>query len=275
MKNVKLFLVFALFCFIGQLHAQTNPEEIKTQDVIYLKNGSVFKGKILEYEKGAVLLLELENGSVIEFEDDEIDRVVQEAIDLDKGKGEEKEEDKEPVRYRKVILKKKEKVYRFRETGIYNATFFSSSNGSHNGELQVGLGVHNVIGYQLNRLFGLGIGVGLDSYSFQDGETLYPIFIEARGYLRKKWHSPYYSMNLGYGFAIADESENVIEAEGGLMVHPCFGMRFGANKDANVMIDVGYKFQYANITRVMPFNGDLEERDLLFKRLTIRLGLLF
>ena len=39
--------------------------------------------------------------------------------------------------------------------------------------------------------------------------------------------------------------------------------------------DVGYKFQYANITRVLPFSGDLEERDLLFKRLTIRLGLLF
>ena len=83
MEKIKLFLVFVLWCFIGQLHAQINPENIKTQDVIYLKNGSIFKGKILEYEKGAVLLLELDNGTVIEFGDEEIDRVVQEAINLE------------------------------------------------------------------------------------------------------------------------------------------------------------------------------------------------
>lgn len=278
MEKIKLFLVFVLWCFIGQLHAQINPENIKTQDVIYLKNGSIFKGKILEYEKGAVLLLELDNGTVIEFGDEEIDRVVQEAINLEMEQEREIDKEKSGQRSRRSLKeskKKRERVYRFRETGRYFATFFSSSNGSNNGELQVGLGIQEVIGYQFNRLFGIGFGTGLDSYSFQDGESIFSIFAETRGYLSKKWHAPYYAMSVGYGIADVEDSENVVEAKGGLMIHPCFGIRLGANKDANVMIDVGYKFQYANITRVLPFSGDLEERDLLFKRLTIRLGLLF
>lgn len=279
MKNVKLFLVFALFCFIGQLYAQTNPKGIKTQDVIYLKNGSIFKGKILEYEKGVALLLELDNGSVIEFDDKEIDRVIQEEIEIEIEQEVEVEKENYDQIYKRLskpsIKKKRQKVYQFRETGTYFMVFFSSSNGSRNGELQVGLGVQEVFGYQFNRSFGLGLGTGLDSYSFQGGETIFSVFAETRGYLSRNWNAPYYSMSLGYGFADENESENVVEAEGGLMIHPSFGMRFGANKNTNVMIDMGYKFQYAHITRVLPFGGDFEERDLLFKRLTVRLGLSF
>ncbi|MCI5083664.1 MAG: hypothetical protein MRY78_18345 [Saprospiraceae bacterium] len=267
MKQLKL-LMLLLIGLSGQLFAQTSPDVIVTQDVVYLLNGSVFKGKILEYEKGAVLLLELEGGSVVEIEDSEIDKVVQEAVEIE-------EKEKKQSNTSKYSKPKEDRVYQFKENGIYNAIYFSSSNGQANGELQVGIGAHNVFGYQFNRWFGLGFGVGVDSYSFQDGETLFPVFLEARGYFKKSWSTLFYSMNAGYGFATTNEEEQIIEADGGLMFHPCVGYRFGANKDANVLIDFGYKFQWASFTRQLEFTGDREVRDLLFKRMTIRLGLIF
>ena len=211
----------------------------------------------------------MKDATTLEFKESEIDRVVQKAVETDIS--EEVDEQGAAKKPEKIILKR----YKFREKGYYNATYFSSSSGWNQDELQIGLGAHNVTGYQFNRMFGLGFGFGIDAYSFDEGEVLYPVFVEVRGYLKEKWHTPYYSLNVGYGFAILDEESENAEATGGIMIHPAIGFRFGANKDTNVLMDIGYKFQRAEFTRDLRFSGDRELREILFKRMTFRLGLLF
>ncbi|MCO6476155.1 MAG: hypothetical protein J5I94_06000 [Phaeodactylibacter sp.] len=232
-------------------------------DVIYLKNGSTFEGKILEYQQGSTLRLQLRSGGEIEFREEEIRRIEQ---------GWEPEAEVEDI---PRIEPEKKKAYAFKEKGMYNATYFSTLSGSANGVFQLGLGIHNVTGYQFHRLFGLGAGFGVDTYSFDEGETLYPVFAEARGYLSRKRVAPYYSGNLGYGFAFKNRDELINKAEGGIFFRAALGLRLGADEGTNVLVDLGYQYQEAYFERRTPFQNEIEEKRLEFNRIVIRIGLIF
>ncbi len=235
-------------------------------DVIYLKNGSKFEGRILEYQQGSTLRLQLRPGGEIEFREEEIRRIEQ------GWEPEEAEVEKEDI---PRIEPEKKKAYAFKENGMYNATYFSTLSGSADGIFQLGLGIHNVTGYQFHRLFGLGAGFGVDTYSFDDGETLYPVFAEARGYLSRKRVAPYYSGNIGYGFAFRNSDELINKAEGGIFFRAALGLRLSADEGTNVLVDLGYQYQEAYFERRTPFQNEIEEKRLEFNRIVIRIGLIF
>ena len=247
-------------------------------DVVLLNNNSSFKGKIIEEKEGEYLLLKLSGGDILRLEAHEIKKVTQEQEDgtYSERRSSKVRRTKEEFRAEwKESRSAKRNIYEFKEKGFYNATYFSSTSGEQEGEFNFGLGFHNVFGYQFSRLFGLGLGLGLDTYSFESGETLYPVYLEGRGYFREKINSPYYAVGLGYGFAFENEDEEILEAEGGIMAHPSIGMRFGASADTNLMLDVGVKIQEAKFVREFTFTGEREERNVTFQRITIRLGLIF
>ena len=78
MKNLSLaFVTLALFISWPTFSQQEKTEFV---DVVYLKNGSVFRGEMTEYKKGEQLTLKLRNGNVIVFTEAEIDKIVQEPI---------------------------------------------------------------------------------------------------------------------------------------------------------------------------------------------------
>lgn len=206
-------------------------------------------------------------GGVLEFREEEIDRAEQGGKPAVAGKKEAEEVVYAPP--------DKEKTYAFREKGVYNATYFSTLSGSANGKFQLGLGIHNVTGYQFHRLLGVGLGFGVDTYSFEDGETAYPLFAEARGYLSAKRVAPYYSGSLGYGFAFKNSDELINKAEGGLFFRAALGLRLGADENTNVLADIGYQFQEAFFERRTPFQNEIEEKYLEFNRIVIRIGLIF
>ena len=147
--------------------------------------------------------------------------------------------------------------------------------GGDNSSSKVGLGVSNVTRYQLNRWIGAGVGVGYDNFSFENSETISPVFMEMRGYFTQRIKSPYYAVKAGYGFALKDEDDNITEARGGYMIHPALGFRLTADEDLNVLLDVGYKFQHATFHRESPWGPDFWEKEITFRRLTVRLGLMF
>ncbi|MCB0565335.1 MAG: hypothetical protein KDD01_13255 [Phaeodactylibacter sp.] len=233
-------------------------------DVIHLKNGSQFEGKILEYQQGSMLRFELRSGGVIEFKEEEISQVEQGWLSSEADR-QEMPSNPSP----------KKKSYAFKEKGFYNATYFSTLSGSVDEAFQLGLGIHNVTGYQLHRMLGLGFGFGVDTYSFDNGETLYPVFAEARGYLSPKKVSPYYSGSLGYGFAFRNSDDFINKANGGLFYRAALGLRLGADKDTNVLADIGYQYQAAFFERRTEFQNEIEEKRLEFNRIVIRIGLIF
>lgn len=244
-------------------------------DLVHLANGTILKGRILENRYDDYLIMEFDSGDRIRLEANEIHDISREYVEEDESNTVAK--DRSYKQYKEKLKGKPKtvaKVYAFKERGPYFSTFMASISGRVDGDLKVGLGAHFTSGYQFNRWVGLGLGVGIDSYSTSVKRTVVPVFVEARGYFLKKYNSPYYSVNAGYGFALTDEDLDINEANGGYMVHPAIGYRFGATAKVNMLMDIGYKFQRAEFTREF-FNGDFEVQDIRFQRFTFRLGLIF
>jgi len=259
-----LSITFVLFTF-NQVNAQkkgtqswsdlsTNKEEV----VVYLKSGTMFSGVVKEWKIGDLITIITDAGNEFTFKGDTIDKVLQREL------------------YEKNLGLKYGTPYNFKESGIYysvkghfiKGNFGSRANESHGG------GFSALLGTRYNRYFGVGIGVGYDSYAFDSGERVVPFFTEVSGYLSPKHTTLSYGLAAGYSLAFNNEDFNIIQAKGGLMVHPNIGIRFG-KKDVKYTIDLGYRFQKAVFTYRDVWDGRARnEQRLLYKRVTLRFGVL-
>lgn len=252
MKKI-LIIVLSLFLCLS-VHAQ----ERQHYDVIYLKNGSEFRGELLEYDTDQVTIKAL-GGKKLTFQQSQIKKIVQEPFNN--------------------TIEKPRKPYQFKEVGIYKALFGSFTSGTFawDSDFASGFGFKGVVGYQINRWFGAGIGAGIENYYLNEGETVYPVFAEVRGYLTNKNVAPYYSVSGGYSFTIVNEEAGISDASGGYLFHPALGIRFGGAPNVNATLDVGVQIQKATFIReITSWRGSetLENR-MTYQRLSIRLGLLF
>lgn len=251
-----LFLFFLLLtCTVG-LWAQKQ-DTTQHIDVVFLKDGSEFRGIILRYDIGEELDMRLRSGTRMTIPASVIKKVVQEP----------------------GAMPSFTKPYRFEEKGWYYLAYggLMGGNSAWSSELEMGLGLDLIAGYQLNRMLGVGLGVGLHNYHLEAGEAVYPIYAEARGYLLASNVSPYYVLSAGYGFAFRNENENIERAEGGLLIHPALGLRFGG-EDAHFIMDMGVRVQRATWERRL--NGwwggeETRTQRMTYARFVLRLGVLF
>ena len=266
MKLLKITLISLLFFSFGKIHAQATkmPPSI---DVVYLKGGSIFRGIIQEYQPDEKLVIKTLTGSVLTFKGNQIKYVRQELLDKEGN-----------IIHTKL---KTEKAYAFKEKGKYfvftAATLSGTSAWINQENIIVGTSLSGIAGYQFNRLLGTGLGVGVDYYYLFAGETVYPLFVEIRGYLQKKNQSPYYSLAGGYSFAFKNDNRDVLNATGGFLFYPTIGLRFGGSAHTNFTLDLGAKFQKASFTRRRNWGGinDSLRQNMFYKRLSIRAGIIF
>ncbi|MCR9287511.1 MAG: hypothetical protein NXI23_09035 [Bacteroidetes bacterium] len=251
------FIMFSLIFALSTVVAQTDGL-MKVLDEIHLKNGSTFKGEIVSYKRGKIMKIKLQTGQEIEIQDSEIQKIVQgirvneENIELT------------PKEAKKPIV--------LRTSGVYNTTYTSFASGNNRfDQFTLGAGVHNVTGMHWTPKIGVGIGIGLDNYS-RRGETILPIYAEFKFIPIEKAKELFLVASAGWGFAFKREQFGIIDAKGGYMFHPAIGYRAGTSDGTNVVIDLGIKFQDAFFKEELP-NNDLEFRDIVFKRVVIRVGL--
>lgn len=246
-----IFILLLSFSLIAQEH---NKEGQLFQDIVYLKDGSIFRGKILEYKPAQLLIIETWSGQQLKFEGNVVKRVRQELISSKSGK--------------------KEKSYEFREKGIFNSTDISV-NGSENdwGRVKVGAAIANVTGYQFNRFIGVGVGLGFDTYELLDSDQFIPIFVEARGYLLEKNATPMFRYQVGYGIGLKDLERDLFKSEGGFYSYPAVGFRFGGKTGGNTTLDLGYKVQMSK-QHFRIWEG-IEVRSITYQRMTLRFGVQF
>lgn len=258
-KSLKI-IIFACLFFPNINFAQDVPSDIQYIDIVHLKDGSEFRGKIIEYKHGEYLKMEILGGQIVEFPAKQIKKTVQQPYG--------------DSAYVPKVVKTRE--YRFRESGIYNETSVQFPNGLNSWSTWIsGIGVHHVVGYQYNRWIGGGIGLGFETFYPGYGEVIVPLYAEARGYLMKKNVTPFYSVSLGYGFAPnIDVSEvNRIGGRGGLLFNPNLGYRFGASDGSNFTLSLGYRLQKASFTEEN-WEGTFK-RNYTYNRVNLKLGLLF
>lgn len=270
LNNSVMKLIFATLIMACCLQIGT-AQAVYFTDSLQMRDGTWKTGRVRFMNRAGSVQLENANGFIQSYKSKDIRQMM---IHLPDNKKEGKITSKE-----RPVKERCEKTYAFRERGLYSITYVGTINGiGHSGEMQLGLGLQQVTGFQINRMFGAGIGVGLENFSVTNanGPLVLPVYAEARGYFFKQHKTPYYALNVGYGFAFKNEDQNIIEAKGGWLLHPAVGFRLGSSSDTNFLFDLGYKFQRAKLTRdISQWNRETQEQRLLYKRFSVRIGIVF
>lgn len=253
------------WCFLGLLliscsiFAQSN-DDFRRTDVVYLKNGSIFRGQIEYYDVDTELRLRMDVDNVVVFDAKNIKRIVQESTT--------EESATTPIHFKKT--------YDFKEKGLYYALNIGYIGGnSFFGNYTDAYNVHFQSGYQFHRLLGAGVGAGVDFYNVNLGSII-PVYVEARGYLRAKNVSPYYHVAAGMGFPVLSDNNNSFDSsKGGYYLAPGMGVRFGGSAESNLTIGLALQWQKASYTQNFGDGISKNVDKYTFRRFTFKIGVLF
>jgi hypothetical protein len=210
---MKKYLLLSFFLLITALSfAQGN-----YQDVVYLKNGSVIRGNIIEQVPNKSIKIETADKSVWVYQMDEIEKITKEQVK------------RSSISY-----------YSYDDFGLEPGNKVIAEIGYLLKAGRYGMDrvkLNFIGGYQLNPYFSLGLGTGLRYYT--DAEAaLIPVFADFRTTFMNNKISPYLSMDLGYSFDATNDFEGV-----GFLLSPTFGVSIkGSNKSA-LTIGLGYEMQ--------------------------------
>ena len=216
MKAYLLFFSFLTLLLPSYVSAQSDRE-----DVIYAKDGSIYRGTITEQIPGVSYKIEIAGGSVIVVKAENVVKVT-------------KEEKKEVISYDSYSRRRRPvHVFQYRDKGY----FFQAQLEAQIPEA----GFRLVNGYKFNQFAYLGLGLGVDGViSDLHGNSDYagaylPVYVYYGGDILHQQITPFYSVEAGYAWrpdmlASGDYyysgSGGPIGGHGGFMAGAALGVRF-------------------------------------------------
>lgn len=185
------------------------------QDVVYLKDGSIIRGTIIEQVPYKLIKIETTDRCVFVCKIDDIEKLTKETIQFKK----------------KIILD--------------NSGLKPGYKGIVELGYQIGMGEYGldrlkfnlVNGYQINPYFSVGIGTGL-RYYFNSKAALIPVFSDFRANFMDNKVSPFLSLGFGYSFNASNNFKGI-----GILLNPSAGVSFKVSNKSSVNIGIGYEIQ--------------------------------
>lgn len=256
-RHTALFLLFGFF-FLS-LHAQ---ESTPTEDVIFLKNGSVIRGKLLEYQLDGNTRIETVGRNVLVFPSSEVSHLSVEPLAPPKAT--------------------QSQNTRFKDRGYYNLTQIglllrNPGADAYSQENTQAANLQMVNGYRFHRLLYAGVGVGLSF--FQRGYSL-PVFGELRGDILHAEVTPHYYVNAGYSFPLYNgetiywEEANA-KVKGGVLVDAGVGVKIHTTGAVAWLLTAGYRMQRSENEYTDPWSETRITETYTHRRLSVQLGMLF
>lgn len=195
----------------------------KESDIVYLNNGSVIQGTIVEQIPNKSIKVQTKDGNLIDCQEDDVLKIVKEGGTFDINDNSHQRSSGLNSGYRGSI-----------ELGCYFGT----------GDYRIDrLNFHFINGMQINPYFSLGIGTGvyffMNEYDdLEDGPFLIPIFADFRFNFINKPVSPYLSFDIGYSFNASDDFKGE-----GLLLNSSIGVSFKISRDRELYTGIGYQLQ--------------------------------
>ncbi len=220
----KILLVGLFSLLSGVALAQTAP----MQDVVYLKNGSVIRGVIIEQVPNESLKIETRDGNVFVYRMEEITKMTKEQAPNYYG-----------VRPR---YEAKARGY----MGIVEAGYgIGVGGGSTIGMRYTDRFELDVInGYQFSPYGFIGVGVGFNISTNGENVMSIPLFLHGRVNLIDRNFSPFIALSLGYNISTSPKEKidynTYAKWSGGVMVEPTLGMTIRVSNKAAVTFGVGF-----------------------------------
>jgi len=237
-------VILLLICFSYSAFAQR-----PTDDVLYLKNGWVLRGKIISAVADEVVKLRTNDGNIFTFPRPEVSEIRQ-----------------EPALRNQHIRYRNRGYVNFTELGV----LASRNNVTDAGTTTSAFTFHTVNGYKFNQFLYTGLGAGVDLYASQ---TFIPVFASIRGdFSRKGALIPYYYIDGGWGL---NGTTNLPDQKqmGGLHFATGIGMKVLFNGNAGFLLSVGYYLQETAIETTKDGTSTRVRNN--YNRMAIRAGFSF
>lgn len=207
MKNVLLFLLFTSIVFSSYSQSQY-------QDAIYLKDGSVYRGVIIEEVPNKSFKIKSWDNKEYVFQINEIEKLAKEIVKEDSN-----------------------------VNNKYNAIFdfgFEMAVGEYGKQR---LKFNFINSFEANKNLFLGVGTGL-RYYFYTEMGLIPLFVDIRTELSSGKLVPFLALDFGYSFNATDNFDDV-----GMLLSPSLGIDFDLSNSSSIHFSVGYEMQKMKITQ--------------------------
>jgi hypothetical protein len=220
--QIRRFSFFSVLLLILLLSAQHGMAQTTYEDVVYLKNGSIIRGMIMEQIPNQSLKIQTADRNLFVFTFDEIEKITKEVVP-DASKDKEKPEKSEYDRGR----------FTFIIEGNIGISAGIDNQGRRRAEVISGGGT---VAFDVNikQKFCIGLGSGFDAI---DIYSFIPVFLDTRYFFSTKPFSPYLSAGLGYSIGPGAFDE------GGWYVNPNFGLRYNFARKSALNFGIGWRLQ--------------------------------
>ena len=213
MKKIFL-LVTALFWGIMCAFAE------EYQETLYLKNGSVIKGVVIEQIPGVSLKMQTNDGSIFAYKMEDVEKITKEAPFVSSG--------------RKIKGKAKATCIGYRGF-VDDGYTFGVGKWKNAGRLEMTMS-H---GYQVVPWFYVGLGVGIHYWEDMDFGNI-PLFADFRADFLESSVTPFLDLKIGYAFGLNDN-------DNGFYCNPSVGVRFAVSSSYGINVGLGYEVQMCKI----------------------------
>ncbi len=248
-RLIFLLIIFSVAALPSFVNAQANYE-----DVVYLKNGSIIHGTIIEQVPNESIKIKTADGNIFVYKMDEISKLTKE-----------EKTSTTPARHRgrdaKDTATRKQHGYTnitelnfATDAGSSGSTTTTNSSGAIIGSSNFGgitdnvsLGLTTINGYLVLPYFSFGAGVGIHVYK---GLALIPLFLDLRGNFLDKRTTPFVSLGIGYSYTVQQiasapikTAKNETYDKGGFLLNPSLGVKFFVVPKMALNLSIGYRYQ--------------------------------
>ncbi|MFI5136071.1 MAG: hypothetical protein ACHQD9_09485 [Chitinophagales bacterium] len=253
LKKVFPFSIFFpafLFLFCIQAFSQSH-----LQDVIQLKDGSIYRGLIKEESKDEIKLET--GGNLIVIQRANVDTV-----------------------YFKTETASRDYIFRQKQFGYFNVTTIGDAVGSkpadiygNGGGTANGISAQTVHGYRFYSHYMAGAGAGVDVV----GNPMLQFYADARYEPLKSQFTPYVFADLGYGIDLRGDDSTWYQKtsySGGMMWGLGAGMRYNFKGVGAFVFDTEYKVMRRD-EHISQYGSETFLNEYSLQRIVFRIGLAF
>ncbi len=227
--------------------------------IIYLKNGSILKGKF-RYSEDFNKLQIFTSGNTWVFNATEVDSIT----------------DFRERRMQNIMLNK------------FNSSFYMRTEigvlaGNSDNSQTVPFSFSSSLNYQIESRFSFGIGTGIEFIK----ESYLPLFVNVELKWRNAYSTPYFFLKSGYLFPLSDSNEiyyydyqpwssvwpyynQSLDAIGGFVINPGVGYQWMYSSGFGMSFAFGYQFHRLKYKGEYDYGLDID-----YNRLTIKFGIIF
>jgi hypothetical protein len=238
---MKTFLIsFVLVIFTTLLNAQSNYE-----DVVYLKNGSIIRGLIIEQVFNVSLKIQTQDRSVFFYKIEEIEKITKEEIpSMEKKKA--TNTAAESFAFDKVVFKKYQNIIEI--GGVFNV-----NQGKFQGNNLNLFSLQNVSSFKISAKSAIGFGLGIEvgkAPLYTNTRLNFPIYADFRIRLIPKRFSPILIEQVGLSvYPIFDGSTRnqnlkVESTAVGALFNTKLGLSAYLDNRNSMVLGLGYRFQH-------------------------------